>query len=111
MKAIHYAGETVLTGDAIADALVRYAAALARRETAETVEIPVRYPDGSVNTANVLLGPASQIVAGPEHSDFDEIVDEALVVWFTQHTTALEDPRPQVASEGNGAVVDDFDMP
>jgi hypothetical protein len=111
MKAIHYAGETLLTGDAIADALVLYAGALARRETAATVEIPVRFADGSVNSASVLLGPASQIVAIPEHSDFGEIADEGLVAWFQLHTKALEDPKPQVTSEGNTRVVDDFDMP
>lgn len=111
MKAIHYAGETVLTGDAIADALVLYAGALARRETAATVDIPVRSPDGSVNTASVLLGPASQIVALPEHSDFDEVIDEGLVGWFQQHTRALEDAKPQLAAERNGAIIDDFDMP
>jgi len=111
MKAIHYAGETVLTGDAIADALVVYAGALARRETAATVEIPVRYPDGSVNRAGILLGPASQIVVVPEHSELEEIVDDDLVAWLQQQTRALEDPRPQVASEDDGSDIDDLDLP
>ncbi|RNE63817.1 hypothetical protein [Cryobacterium tepidiphilum] len=111
MKAIHYAGETVLTGDAIADALVLYAGALARRETAATVDIPVRYPDGTVDLASVLLGPASQMVAIPEHSDADELVDDALVAWMLRQTKALEDPRPQVASDREGTVIDDFDLP
>lgn len=111
MKAIHYAGETVLTGDAIADALVLYAAALARRESAAAVDIPVRYPDGSVNRASVLLGPASQIVTAPEHSDGEEIVDDDLVAWLMRRTRALEDPRPQVAPVADGDTVDDFDLP
>lgn len=111
MKAIHYAGETVLTGDAIADALVLYAGALARRETAAAVEIPVRYPDGSVNEASVLLGPASQIVAVPAHSDYEELVDEDLVAWLVHQTRTLENPRPQLSADGDGSVVDDFDVP
>lgn len=112
MKAIHYAAEKVVTGDAIANALVQYAAALARRETAATVEIPVRYPDGSEHVVSILLGPASQIVAVPEESDQHELVDPDLVARLERETKALEDPRPQPATEPDGrTVLDDFELP
>jgi hypothetical protein len=94
MKLIHYAGDTLLTGDAIADALVDYAAALAREETSTAVMIPVRVDGGGVDQVSVLLGPASQIVAAPEHSEYDEIVDDELVSFMASAASRLSGPQP-----------------
>ncbi|MFE7845814.1 hypothetical protein ACFUTX_11560 [Microbacterium sp. NPDC057407] len=76
---IVYAGNEFRTGDDIALALVDYSQALARVNTAESVEVPVRDDDGQTSSAVFLVGPASQLVAkrvpSPEE---DELVDEAV---------------------------------
>jgi hypothetical protein len=107
MKLIHYAGETLLTGDAIADAVLRYASALASREESATLVIPVRLPSGSIADANLLIGPASQLVAVPQESALEEIVDEELLTRITLEVDLLSNGRPQteIASTGNHPTV------
>ena len=95
MKSIHYAGDTLLTGDAIADSLVHYAEALARKETSAAVDIPVRMADGAIAQATFLLGPASQLVAIPERSELPEIIDDGLVRHLERESALLGDAKPQ----------------
>jgi hypothetical protein len=79
MRQITYAGGTFLTGDAIAEALMEYAAALANADRAATVHVPA-VDNGDITDVNVLIGPASQLMAekvvhaGPE-PDGTAIVD------------------------------------
>ena len=94
MERINYAGGVLITGDAIARAVLAYAEALAKRGTAAEVDIPVRREDGSYGTAQLLLGPASQLVAETVESDLEEPVDEALVARLHQETARLSDSRP-----------------
>lgn len=61
MKRITYAGGTVETGDAVADALLDYVTTVSQAETNITVDIPVREPDGRIATHTVILGPATQL--------------------------------------------------
>ena len=93
MDKIHYAGNTVTTGTAIARALVDYAQGLARAETSATIDIPVRFPDGSTGSAEFLLGPASQLVTETLMVDGDELVDEEVVQRLVTATQALGDGR------------------
>lgn len=100
MKLIHYAGETFLTGDGVADALLDYATALARRARADRVALPV-ISDGELARIEIVLGPASQLVV--ETREFDEphaheLQDEELESDIRRRTGALHNPRP-VASE------------
>src|ERR1700709_379786 len=94
MKNIHYAGDVLLTGDEIADALVNYAEALAKRDTSSSVTIPVRFPDSSIKQVTVLIGPASQIIAVPDDTNDPEVVDEELVATFVRQTALLGNSRP-----------------
>lgn len=89
MDRIHYVGDSVLTGSAIAEALLDLARALAQAQTAETVEIPTRLDDGAVGRSTLLLGPASQMVSDTEESVYDEIVDEELVRRLRDQTEGL----------------------
>ena len=108
MKLIHYAGEEILTGDTIADAVLEYAAALARHEGSVTLLVPVRFPDGGQAEATLLIGPASQLVAVPHDSEFDEIVDDALVERIRQKITELSDARPETVTPENA---EKWDLP
>lgn len=96
MKLIHYAGETLLTGDALAEAVLRYASALSAKEDSATLTIPTRLPDGAISSAIMLIGPASQLVAVPQDSEFDEVVDEELLAQIEQETARLSTSHPQV---------------
>jgi hypothetical protein len=80
MDRIHYAGDSFLTGTEIANALVDYAQALAQVSASAAVELPVVHDDGSLGRVKVLVGPASQLVASSEPSEFDEVVDDGLVM-------------------------------
>ncbi|ARC58542.1 hypothetical protein AS850_15750 [Frondihabitans sp. 762G35] len=79
MELIHYADGSIMTGSAIAQALLDYAQVLASRGSAATVQVPTRMDDGTLGSATFLLGPASQIVAVTTTSPFDEVEDAALV--------------------------------
>ena len=90
---IVYAGEELMTGDDIAQALLKYSEALAERGSAATVEIPTLSDDGTRSTVTVLVGPASQIVARPAESSYDELLDPAVVEHLTALTTELRPGR------------------
>lgn len=79
MDRINYAGDSILTGTAIAHALLDYAQALAEVGASATVEIPSLGNDGTVVRTEVLVGPASQLAATTIDADAAEIVDDVLV--------------------------------
>jgi hypothetical protein len=101
MDRIHYAGSSVLTGTAIARALLNYAEALALSESSVTVDIPIRQEDGEVGRAAILIGPASQLFAESE-DDGEELVDEELVERITREAARLGVSRPVPEEEGAG---------
>lgn len=78
MKRISYGGSTILTGDAIADALLDYATALARAGSADHVRVPGIGPLGRVELFDVVIGPASQVYAENSTGE-EEVLDEVFV--------------------------------
>lgn len=94
-----YVGQTLLTGDAIAAALLNYAEALALAQLSATVEIPVRLEDGSLDKAMLLIGPASEMAAVHQLEGGTEIVDDALVAHFRAETALLTAPPTAVIDE------------
>lgn len=90
---IRYAGEALITGDEIADALLTLSVALAERGGASTVEIPTVSDDGTRSTVKVLVGPASQIVATPVESAFEELRDAHVVAHLSAMTAELRPGR------------------
>ena len=92
MHRIHYAGDSVLTGSAIAHGVLRYAEMLAKAGTATTLDIPTREDDGTVGNTTILLGPASQLIADAEESQYDELVDGQLVARLDWLIAGLRHP-------------------
>nr|WP_314841742.1 hypothetical protein [uncultured Microbacterium sp.] len=92
MQIVTYAGNEYLTGDRIANALLAYSRALGDDDRAEVVEIPVREDDGSVVTAQFLIGPASQIVVRPVTRQGEELEDDELVDRLKRMTRSVESP-------------------
>lgn len=118
MERIHYAGGTILTGTEISRALLQYAAALARSDSSATVDVPVRDEHGELATANMLIGPASQLISLAETSGGEEIVDEDLVAELRTKTEHLGPMRAIADGElfagDDGGVLDglgDFEPP
>jgi hypothetical protein len=79
MERISYATAVVQTGTEISRAVLAYAEALARGATSATVDIPIRNDDGTPGRANILLGPASQLIAVAYEDDAPELIDQPLV--------------------------------
>jgi hypothetical protein len=86
---VHYAGHSVVTGTAIAEALLDYAQALAQVKGAATIQIPTVHDDGSPGRSEILVGPSSQLMSDAEESEFEEVTDEALVSYLHHEAVNL----------------------
>ena len=62
MKRLSYLDVHVFVGDDFADAVLDFAAALARTQAAETLHFHAVDEDGEPSTVGFLLGPASSLV-------------------------------------------------
>ncbi len=98
-----YAGEELMTGDDIADALLTLSVALAERGSASTVEIPTVSDDGTRSTVKLLVGPASQIVAMPAESSIEELRDPHVVAHLSAMTADLRPGRNYQSSPSTEA--------
>jgi hypothetical protein len=94
VKIVLYAGGEYLTGDEIADALVLYSQVLAQAGTAESVEVPIREPNGDTTSAVFLVGPASQLVVKQAPTDGDELVDDGVVELLKSRVRRLQPSNP-----------------
>jgi hypothetical protein len=110
MKRIAYAGIVVITGDRIADAIISYAAALARQGGADAVSIPAVDEEGNETSAQILIGPASQLVVEPVDTGTAELTDESLVSWLDAQTARLGPSRPVLEDSVDSPAIDDFDV-
>ena len=110
MRRIVYAGTAFYTGDALAEALLEYARALARHDIADTVFVPGRTVQGDRDRIEVLIGPASQIVSEPVDVDGGEIEDPGLVRSLGEKTARLSPLKPAAEPAGDGtAAAGSFD--
>ena len=94
MRRILYAGSVFYTGDAIAEALLEYARALARQGIADAVFVPGRTAEGDLSLVELLIGPASQIVSEPVELFGGELEDAALVDRLGDLTAQLAPRKP-----------------
>ncbi|MEP6842528.1 MAG: hypothetical protein ABJA11_03335 [Pseudolysinimonas sp.] len=88
MKRISYGSGSFVTGDAIAKAVLDYAAALANASKSAHLEVPGYDPAGSA-AVSMVIGPASQILATDEEFG-PELDDEAFVRDLTLRIEELE---------------------
>ncbi|MGV8884726.1 MAG: hypothetical protein ACOH1T_03940 [Microbacteriaceae bacterium] len=110
MKRIYYASGSFLTSDAIADALIIYADALAHTNGSDIVDFPIVLPDGTTGTASALMGPASQLATATELSDLPEPVSEQLLTDLKQLTRVIGMPRPVVQPREEADIKADLDL-
>ena len=73
MKSITFASGTIVTGNAVAEALVDYVSGMSGAVTSASIEIPVQEDDGTVAVHTIVLGSAVQFdivdVDGVESAD------------------------------------------
>lgn len=98
MKQITYAGTSFVTGTDIADALLTLAAALGGSAATASVRVPALAGDDTVTTVDLVIGPASEIVANVVHGTTDELVDEAAVRDLNVRAEALSRPSAEPAT-------------
>lgn len=108
MKRIHYASGSLVTGDAIAEALVAYAAALALNNAAAEVRAPAVSENGERSEVLLLLGPASQILVD-DGIGGEELVDDEFVAEIDQKTRELG-PRKATFVESGTEDADGIDL-
>jgi hypothetical protein len=103
VKYIVYGDNKVMTGDAIADAVLAYAAALGENGTTDIVEVPTCDEDGAAATAEMLLGPASQVMVEVAPDDELEPEDDDLVGELVRRTAAVGGGRFVDAASSHSA--------
>lgn len=74
MKEVILATDTLITGSAVADALLDYAEVVIRNATSVSVTIPILAGNGTTEQRTILLGPATQI----ETRDVDGVTENEL---------------------------------
>ncbi len=108
MKRVSYAGESFLTSDTTADALVHLTAALGKAQNAQVVELPTVDQRGQVQIVLLVVGPSSQLVAVPEESPFEEPDSTAIVADLEARTRAMRANYSGVLSSQGS--ISDYDM-
>jgi hypothetical protein len=110
MERIYYAGNTVRTGSAIAHALLGYAQALANDASSAAISIPTMHDDGTVVQAEILIGPASQLITEEDPWDGPELEDAEVVAQLSSATAALAVVHPMPVEDAEFAAVDAIEI-
>jgi hypothetical protein len=109
MRRLHYASGHVITADAVCKATLRYARALAEAHTSDIVTIPVLIEGGTVASAHLLIGPASQLYSTPVFEAIDEFPADDVVEDLERRTARLQPSRPEWPDEMEDVpTVDEF---
>ena len=99
MKQVTYAGTSFITGTAIADSLLALVAALGvSRETA-SVNIPALDADERVTSVDLVIGPASEVVAIGITTAAPELIDDAAVLDLDDRARSLTVPQAVATTE------------
>ena len=101
MKRIFYASGSVVTGDRTAAAVISYARALSSREDSDMIDIPIIKPSGTIGRAQVLLGPASQLMCVDEPPIGLEVDDEHTLDVLAQRIDGLLRPKGQPVDQAD----------
>jgi hypothetical protein len=99
----------LLTGDAIADVIVRFGAALAHNHEAAEVHAPAVVDGGDTGEVLLLLGPASQMLAEDEPFAGEELRDDPFVA-DCEHKISELGPRRAAFVKHDTEDVPDVDL-
>lgn len=112
MRRLFYSSGSVLTGDVVCKAVLRYAQALADTGKADIIAIPVVMDATISGHAHLLVGPSSQLFSIPAASVGEDPVDAAIVEDLDAKTRALQPSRPAaLANQKDVLDLDYFEIP
>ncbi len=106
MRTVSYGGESFTTSDEAAAALLDFAAAAALNDFAAVVHVPALDETGDVMTADLVIGPASELFVTPSKSGFEDLDTTDAVADLRQRTNALGASR-HVSVGGSVSHVED----
>lgn len=95
MRKLYYAGGSVIISDQVCKAILRYARALAKAETADLVILPAFTEDNRLGIAHILIGPSSQIMSVPTQEIDIDLGDARMVEILESRTQKLDPDRPE----------------
>jgi len=95
MKRIRYAGGSFVTGDAIADAMLDFAAELANAGKAAKLVVPSLDLEQRAEVVALVIGPSSQLLAEPVAGD-SEMLDEDFTAELRLRTRVLQEKSGMV---------------
>jgi len=90
MQHVTYADKSLLVGDDAAETLIRYAAALGRKQSSDYVRLTAISGDGDEVTATFLLSASAPLMIESAHSSLPEPDNTAAVQHMKQKISALE---------------------
>lgn len=90
MKRINIAGTSLITGTALADAVIDYWVGLVRLHRVERAEIPFIDDDGSRQSAQLVLCSAVPIWTSTVDTETVELTDTEALAGLTARTAELE---------------------
>lgn len=88
MRKVSYGGESFVTSDEAADALLDFAAAAALDEFAAVVQIPALSETGGTSTVKLILGPSSELLTSSITSS-EEIDTRDAVAFLTEQAARM----------------------
>ncbi|MGC5170261.1 hypothetical protein ACPW96_03365 [Micromonospora sp. DT81.3] len=110
MLELHYTGDRILMADAIGEAVMRYASALAEAKTSDVIVVPVIDDKGQPSQAELLIGPASQLYSTPA-PDADEVgADPAVIAELDRRARRLLPSLAQPVERSESSSYFDPDM-
>ncbi|CAN5264301.1 hypothetical protein BH09ACT1_BH09ACT1_20730 [soil metagenome] len=92
MKIVTYGGDRFLTSDTASDALLQFAATMGARSSAEVVSLPAKEINGTPRTVDLVIGPASELLAHDIEVAFPEPDTAAAVALLEQRMSTLTAP-------------------
>ena len=95
MRKLFYAGGSVIISDQVCKAILRYARALAKADTADLVVMPAFTDENVLGIAHILIGPSSQLLSAPTQEIDIDLADARLVEILESRTKNLDPERPE----------------
>lgn len=99
MKQVTYAGTSFITGTAIADSLLAFVAALGVSRGTASVHVPALGDDEQITSVDLVVGPASEVVAIGVSTLGPELIDDATVLDLDERVRALSVPRASATTD------------
>jgi hypothetical protein len=90
MMTLDYAGGRVLVSDALSHALLEYSATIARTGGSELLRIPVLTAEGVRGLADIVVGPASQLLSTPTDEPEADLDDSEVISEIRARLSALQ---------------------